>query len=60
MSGKSKEVPVLLGTRSGVYRSDNKEEDWIDIGDGKLPRWFGLPIAVYPHEPETFENASIE
>jgi len=37
----------------GVYRSDNAAEDWIDIGDGKLPSRFGFPIAVHPHEPET-------
>jgi len=37
----------------GVYRSDNAAEDWVDIGDGKLPSRFGFPIAVHPHEPET-------
>jgi len=37
----------------GVYRSDNNAEDWIDIGEGKLPSRFGFPIAVHPHEPET-------
>ncbi len=37
----------------GVYRSDNAAEDWIDIGEGKLPARFGFPIAVQPHEPKT-------
>jgi len=37
----------------GVYRSDNAAEDWVDIGDGKLPSRFGFPIAVHPHEPQT-------
>lgn len=37
----------------GIYRSDNAGEDWIDIGDGRLPSRFGFPIAVHPHEPET-------
>lgn len=37
----------------GVYRSDNKGDDWIDIGDGKLPSRFGFPIAVHPHDPQT-------
>jgi len=37
----------------GVYRSDNHAEDWIDIGEGRLPSRFGFPIAVHPHEPET-------
>jgi hypothetical protein len=37
----------------GVYRSDNAAEDWIDIGEGKLPSRFGFPVAVHPHEPQT-------
>jgi hypothetical protein len=37
----------------GVYRSDNGGEDWLDIGDGKLPSRFGFPIAVHPHDPRT-------
>ncbi len=37
----------------GVYRSDNAGDDWIDIGEGKLPSRFGFPIAVHPHEPQT-------
>jgi hypothetical protein len=37
----------------GVYRSDNRGDDWIDIGEGKLPSRFGFPIAVHPHDPQT-------
>jgi len=37
----------------GVYRSDNAGEDWIDIGEGKLPARFGFPIAVHPTDPRT-------
>lgn len=37
----------------GVYRSDNGGDDWIDIGDGRLPSRFGFPIAVHPHDPKT-------
>ena len=37
----------------GVYRSDNAAEDWIDIGEGKLPTRFGFPIAVHPTDPRT-------
>jgi photosystem II stability/assembly factor-like uncharacterized protein len=37
----------------GVYRSDNRGLDWIDIGEGKLPSRFGFPIAVHPHDPQT-------
>ena len=37
----------------GIYRSDNAAEDWIDIGEGKLPTRFGFPIAVHPTDPRT-------
>jgi hypothetical protein len=37
----------------GVYRSDNAGEDWIDIGENKLPSRFGFPIAVHPMDPKT-------
>lgn len=37
----------------GVYRSDNAGEDWIDIGEDKLPSRFGFPIAVHPTDPRT-------
>jgi hypothetical protein len=37
----------------GVYRSDNNGDDWIDIGEGRLPSRFGFPIAVHPHDPQT-------
>lgn len=37
----------------GVYRSDNAGEDWMDIGEGKLPSRFGFPIAVHPTDPKT-------
>ncbi len=35
----------------GVYRSDNMGEDWIDIGEGRLPSRFGFPIAIHPIDP---------
>jgi photosystem II stability/assembly factor-like uncharacterized protein len=37
----------------GVYRSDNCGDDWIDIGENKLPSRFGFPIVVHPHDPQT-------
>jgi BNR/Asp-box repeat len=37
----------------GVYRSDNRGDDWIDIGEGRLPSRFGFPIAIHPHDPST-------
>jgi len=37
----------------GMYRSDDGGENWIDIGEGKLPSRFGFPIVVHPHDPDT-------
>lgn len=37
----------------GVYRSDNCGDDWVDIGEGRLPSRFGFPIVVHPHDPQT-------
>jgi hypothetical protein len=37
----------------GVYRSDNCGDDWVDIGEGRLPSRFGFPMAVHPHDPKT-------
>ncbi len=37
----------------GIYRSDNAGEDWVDIGDGRLPTRFGFPMLVHPHDPRT-------
>jgi len=37
----------------GVYRSDNAGDDWLDIGEGRLPSRFGFPIAVDPNDPRT-------
>jgi photosystem II stability/assembly factor-like uncharacterized protein len=37
----------------GIYRSDNNGDDWLDIGEGRLPSRFGFPIAIHPHRPET-------
>lgn len=37
----------------GVYRSDNRGDDWIDLGEDKLPSRFGFPIVIHPHEPRT-------
>jgi len=37
----------------GVYRSDNGGDDWINIGEGRLPARFGFPVAVHPKDPNT-------
>jgi hypothetical protein len=44
---------IFQQNHCGVYRTDNAAEDWIDIGEGRLPSRFGFPVAVHPHEPST-------
>lgn len=36
----------------GVYRSDDRGREWIDISDG-LPSRFGLPLTLHPSDPDT-------
>ena len=36
----------------GVYRSDDRGREWIDISNG-LPSRFGLPLTVHPFDPDT-------
>jgi photosystem II stability/assembly factor-like uncharacterized protein len=44
---------IFQQNHCGIYRSDNKGEDWIDIGKERLPSRFGFPIAIHPYRPET-------
>jgi photosystem II stability/assembly factor-like uncharacterized protein len=36
----------------GVYRSDDRGENWQDISEG-LPSRFGFPCAIHAHDPDT-------
>ncbi len=36
----------------GIYRSDNRGDDWVDISAG-LPSRFGFPMTVHAHDPHT-------
>ena len=36
----------------GVYRSDNRGADWVDISEGLPSRW-GMPLGLHPRDPET-------
>jgi len=36
----------------GIYRSDNRGDDWVDISEG-LPSRFGFPMVIHPHDPHT-------
>jgi hypothetical protein len=49
----SKPDVIYQQSHDGMYRSDNRAEDWTDIGEGKLPSRFGFAIVVHPKEPRT-------
>jgi hypothetical protein len=49
----SQPAVIYQQNHCGVYRSDNSAEDWIDVGEEKLPTRFGFPIAVHPTDPRT-------
>jgi photosystem II stability/assembly factor-like uncharacterized protein len=37
----------------GVYRSDNRGDDWERLDGNGLPSSFGFPIMLHPREPDT-------
>jgi hypothetical protein len=37
---------------TGMYRSDDRGDNWVDIGEG-LPSRFGFPLAIHAHDPDT-------
>ena len=36
----------------GMYRSDDRGDNWVDIGD-ELPSRFGFPLSIHAHDPDT-------
>lgn len=44
---------IYQQSHDGMYRSDNGGDDWIDIGEGKLPSRWGFPVVVHPKDPRT-------
>lgn len=36
----------------GMYRSDDRGDNWIDIGD-ELPSRFGFALSIHAHDPDT-------
>jgi photosystem II stability/assembly factor-like uncharacterized protein len=43
----------------GVYRSDDRGANWVDISEG-LPSRFGFPMALHPHDPHTIYVVPLE
>jgi hypothetical protein len=56
----SKPDVLYQQSHDGMYRSDNAGEDWIDIGEGKLPSRWGFPVVVHPTEPRTIYMIPLE
>jgi len=49
----SKPNVLYQQSHDGMYRSDNAGDDWIDVGEGKLPSRWGFPVVVHPTDPRT-------
>jgi len=43
---------LMLQFHTGVYRSDDGGETWLDIGEG-LPSTFGFPMVIDPADPDS-------
>jgi photosystem II stability/assembly factor-like uncharacterized protein len=37
----------------GVYRSDNRGDDWVRLDGNGLPSSFGFALAIHPRDPDT-------
>jgi hypothetical protein len=51
---QSKEQPerMYLQNHWGLYRSDDRGENWVDVANG-VPSDFGFAIGIHPRDPET-------
>jgi photosystem II stability/assembly factor-like uncharacterized protein len=43
---------MFLQNHWGLYRSDDRGENWIDIANG-VPSDFGFPMAIHPKDPDS-------
>jgi hypothetical protein len=43
---------MFLQNHWGLYRSDDRGENWIDIANG-VPSDFGFPMAIHPNDPDS-------
>jgi photosystem II stability/assembly factor-like uncharacterized protein len=43
---------MFLQNHWGLYRSDDRGQNWIDIANG-VPSDFGFPIAIHPKDPDS-------
>jgi photosystem II stability/assembly factor-like uncharacterized protein len=43
---------MFLQNHWGLYRSDDRGENWVDVADG-VPSDFGFPMAIHPKDPDS-------
>jgi hypothetical protein len=43
---------MFLQNHWGLYRSDDRGENWVDIANG-VPSDFGFPMAIHPKDPDS-------
>jgi photosystem II stability/assembly factor-like uncharacterized protein len=43
---------MFLQNHWGLYRSDDRGENWIDVANG-VPSDFGFPMAIHPKDPDS-------
>lgn len=44
---------IYQQSHDGMYRTDNHGDEWLDVGEGKLPSRWGFPVVVHPADPRT-------
>ncbi len=51
VQSRRKPERMFLQNHWGLYRSDDRGENWTDIANG-VPSDFGFPVAVHPEDPD--------
>jgi hypothetical protein len=50
---------LFLQNHWGLYRSDDRAENWTDIANG-VPSDFGFPVAIHPRDPDRVYAIPVE
>jgi len=52
VQSRQKPERMFLQNHWGLYRSDDRGENWVDVANG-VPSDFGFPIALHPQDPDS-------
>jgi len=52
VQSKSKPERMYLQNHWGLYRTDDRGENWVDIANG-VPSDFGFPVTMHPQDPDS-------